>query len=96
MACKKEAVQRSRSFGLAGLRRDVERQHPGFFTELAAMSARCRSAMTSDPRGPWNGRPFYCTLCGAGFGEYIACEMPDCRLESAEEAEERARERDHR
>lgn len=31
----------------------------------------------------------YCVLCGLGFGEFMACELPDCRLESDEEVAER-------
>src|SRR5262245_24499612 len=41
---------------------------------------------------PWlSGEPYYCKLCGAGGGEYMACEMPDCELESKEEAMTRLR-----
>jgi hypothetical protein len=36
-----------------------------------------------------DGKPFYCKLCGCGFGEYLACEMPDCELESEKDAEKR-------
>lgn len=36
-----------------------------------------------------DGKPYYCRLCGGGFGEYIACEMPDCELESETEARKR-------
>lgn len=36
-----------------------------------------------------NGEPYYCELCGAGLGEFMACEMPDCKLESKKEAEKR-------
>lgn len=43
-----------------------------------------------------SGRPFYCRLCGAGYGEYIACEMPDCSLESVEDAQERLRSHSNR
>lgn len=35
---------------------------------------------------PTNGRPFYCVACGAGFGEFLACEEPDCQLEPVERA----------
>lgn len=41
-------------------------------------------------RDPYDGKPYYCTLCGAGFGEVMACEEPDCQLESAEHAHQRA------
>jgi hypothetical protein len=40
-------------------------------------------------RTPYDGQPFYCALCGCGFGEFLACELPDCRLESPREAERR-------
>ena len=36
-----------------------------------------------------DGKPYYCRVCGAGYGEFIACEMPDCELESETEARER-------
>lgn len=36
---------------------------------------------------PWlSGEPYYCALCGAGGGEMMGCEEPDCKLESKEEA----------
>lgn len=35
----------------------------------------------SDDRSPFDGRPYYCKTCGAGFGEFVACEDPDCELE---------------
>lgn len=37
-------------------------------------------------RSPYDGQPYYCALCGAGYGEYIACEMPDCKLETEKES----------
>ena len=43
----------------------------------------------NDEPTPTNGKPYYCALCGAGFGEYLACELPDCELESEDEARER-------
>jgi hypothetical protein len=40
---------------------------------------------------PWlNGKPYYCALCGAGGGERMACEEPDCTPESVEVALARA------
>jgi hypothetical protein len=42
---------------------------------------------------PNNGRPFYCATCGAGFGEFLACEEPDCQLETARQAKTRQRAR---
>ena len=41
-------------------------------------------------RKPTDGKPFYCKLCGCGFDEYLACEMPDCQLESERVAKKRA------
>lgn len=41
-------------------------------------------------RGPYDGKPYYCAKCGAGFGEFMACEEPDCELEGTLDAEERA------
>ena len=41
-------------------------------------------------RSHYDGEPFYCALCGLRFGEYLACEMPDCQLESEQIALERA------
>jgi len=33
-----------------------------------------------------DGFPFYCTYCGMGWDEVMACEEIDCQLESEEEA----------
>lgn len=33
-------------------------------------------------RSPYDGKPYYCKICGLGFNEYIACEELDCELES--------------
>ncbi len=44
----------------------------------------------AERRHPYDGKPYYCDVCGAGFGELVACEMPDCRLENEAEARERA------
>ena len=41
-------------------------------------------------RTPTDGKPFYCKTCGLGWGEYGACEEPDCQLESDGEAQVRA------
>ena len=38
---------------------------------------------------PTNGKPYYCVKCKLGFGEYMACELPDCKLESHASAEMR-------
>jgi hypothetical protein len=37
-----------------------------------------------------DGRPYYCAECGLGFGEFLACELPDCKLESEADALKRA------
>lgn len=37
-------------------------------------------------RSPYDGRPFYCTVCCAGWEEFGACEEPDCELETLEQA----------
>lgn len=42
-----------------------------------------------DERTPTDGKPFYCVKCKMGFGEYMACELPDCKLESEASAEMR-------
>jgi hypothetical protein len=42
-------------------------------------------------RTPYDGKPYYCALCGLGLAEYIACEEPGCELETAETALNRAR-----
>jgi hypothetical protein len=47
-------------------------------------------------RHTYDGRPFYCADCGVGWGEFMACEEPDCRLESEAEAQRRRREKQHR
>lgn len=39
-----------------------------------------------DERNPNDGRPYYCTQCGCGWGEYMACEFTDCTLETRDEA----------
>ena len=36
-----------------------------------------------------DGKPFYCTNCGAGWNEFGACEDVQCCLESADEAQRR-------
>lgn len=33
-----------------------------------------------------DGEPFYCTFCGAGWGEYGACEDVRCNLETKDAA----------
>jgi len=39
---------------------------------------------------PWlNGKPYYCKHCGAGGGERMACEEPDCELEDEQAAKDR-------
>lgn len=36
-----------------------------------------------------DGKPFYCNTCNLGYGEYMACEELDCKLESEHEAQQR-------
>lgn len=40
-------------------------------------------------RNPYDGRPFYCQNCGAGLSEYLACELPQCELETPQQAQAR-------
>lgn len=42
-------------------------------------------------RSPADGYPYYCVRCACGWAEYLACELPDCKLESPRNARERAR-----
>lgn len=45
---------------------------------------------------PWlNGKPYYCALCGLGMAEYLACELPDCLLETEAEAQARKARAEH-
>ena len=44
-------------------------------------------------RTPTDGKPYYCQLCACGFAEYLACELPDCKLESEAEARKRQQQR---
>jgi hypothetical protein len=43
-------------------------------------------------RTPYDGQPYYCMICGLGFGEFIACEEVDCILEDSARAIARAEE----
>ena len=36
-----------------------------------------------------DGKPYYCVICGLGFGEYMACDGLACILESIEKSESR-------
>jgi hypothetical protein len=47
------------------------------------------SARAAVARSPRDGRPYYCVKCKLGFGEYMACDRADCKLESEESAEMR-------
>lgn len=41
---------------------------------------------------PWlSGQPYYCKDCGAGGGEVMGCEMPNCAMESEADAQARRR-----
>jgi len=42
-------------------------------------------------RDPYDGQPYYCTVCGMGVGEDMACEDSVCELESEAVAQLRAR-----
>jgi len=44
-------------------------------------------------RTPYDGQPYYCQNCGVGLGEYLACEEPQCELETPQQAQNR---RQHR
>ena len=37
-------------------------------------------------RTPTDGLPFYCSFCGMGWSEVMACEEVDCKMESKEAA----------
>jgi len=37
-------------------------------------------------RSPYDGLPYYCAVCGMGLGEVMACEEPDCEMETTEAA----------
>ena len=40
-------------------------------------------------RSPFDGQPFYCTTCQAGFDEFLKCENAGCALETVEASEAR-------
>jgi hypothetical protein len=40
-------------------------------------------------RTPYDGEPFYCSACGLGWSEYMACEEGDCHLEGRQIAKDR-------
>ena len=41
-------------------------------------------------RSSTDGKPFYCTICGSGWNEYMVCRAEmDCELESKAEAMKR-------
>lgn len=40
-------------------------------------------------RNSKDGKPYYCSECGCGYDEYLACELPFCKLETNKEAEKR-------
>lgn len=43
----------------------------------------------NEDRSPFDGRPYYCIDCGCGYGEFLACELPNCRLENPTRAQKR-------
>lgn len=40
-------------------------------------------------RTPYDGAPYYCAVCGAGFYKLLNCDRPDCEREDVREAERR-------
>jgi hypothetical protein len=56
--------------------------------EVALCVVLCRELAGAE-RTPYDGKPYYCEICGAGFYEFMTCERPDCRLERPERAEQR-------
>lgn len=44
--------------------------------------------MTKIP-DPYDGEPYYCEVCGAGYGDWIACRLLECKLEHEAVAHER-------
>lgn len=59
--------------------------------DWCALVTDCRRTQMQKPLGPTSGEPFYCVTCGAGYGEYVSCEIPDCKLESRKAAKRRAK-----
>jgi len=49
----------------------------------------CYKPLTSE-RSPYDAEPYYCTSCGLGYAEFLACEDDDCALEHRDLAEARA------
>lgn len=41
------------------------------------------------PRWSNDGKPFYCVVCGTGWGNYIMCDSDKCQLEPEAEAVKR-------
>jgi hypothetical protein len=40
-------------------------------------------------RDPYDGRPYYCEMCGLPYEEVMACEEVDCCLETEAAAQSR-------
>jgi hypothetical protein len=40
-------------------------------------------------RTPYDGAPFYCVTCGAGFYEFVRCDRADCDREDITAAKRR-------
>jgi hypothetical protein len=57
--------------------------------EASADTSTDGSGVSMTVRTPSDGRPYYCSRCGWGFAEYLACDEVDCELESNETAEKR-------
>lgn len=41
-------------------------------------------------RSPLDSKPYFCVSCGVGFAELMACKLLGCKLETVEQAKERA------
>ena len=49
-----------------------------------------KAQMMTDPH-PFDGRPYYCRICGLGYGEFLACENDACALEDEQTSAKRKR-----
>lgn len=59
--------------------------------ELARAPMTNPAPLTEGRRHYLDGKPYYyCAKCGLGFWEFMACELPDCELETEDEAKKRA------
>jgi hypothetical protein len=44
----------------------------------------------ADTRTPLDGRPYFCSFCGLGYAEFMACQESQCTLETRRTALARA------